>query len=62
MPIYDYECEKCWAKTEHLVFCERKDSIVCPECGSMAHRVISLPNFVINGFNEKNGYGLREKK
>jgi putative FmdB family regulatory protein len=33
MPLYEYECKKCGARFEHLVF-NREDKVTCTSCGS----------------------------
>ncbi len=34
MPIYEYECDKCKAEFEKLVFANETEGIKCPECDS----------------------------
>ena len=45
MPLYDFSCDACGAKFEHLVRRETDLSIVtCPTCDSgEVHRQLSLP-------------------
>jgi len=34
MPIYEYECEKCNRRFEHLLKGSRDSPSVCPHCGA----------------------------
>jgi putative FmdB family regulatory protein len=49
MPIYEYQCDKCHAKFERLVF--RSDEATdCPECGSLdVQRMMSVFGFKSGG-------------
>lgn len=64
MPIYTFKCNEC-KKEKDLFFSlkERKKFVKC-DCSENTYmrRVMTLANFVINGFNEKNGYSNQEKK
>lgn len=42
------------------MFTDTKE-IKCPNCGSKAVKIPTFANFVINGFNAKNGYSLKGK-
>lgn len=55
MPIYEYICLSCHHKFERLLEKDWGD-LPCEKCGSQATKVMSLSTFVINGYNEKNGY------
>lgn len=39
MPLYAFQCEKCGHKFEELVSIDKKDSIVCRQCGGTVKRV-----------------------
>lgn len=41
MPIYEYECEKCFLRFELKRRFSEDGSGFCPQCGSEAHRVFS---------------------
>lgn len=42
MPLYEYQCPKCHAEFELLIFGDQKP--VCPECGSSkVSRQMSVP-------------------
>jgi putative FmdB family regulatory protein len=49
MPIYEYICEECQARYEHLVL--SKEAVVsCPKCGSERHTLqLSTFNAPRNG-------------
>lgn len=64
MPIYEYRCEQCGRTKEkfHPVIPKEIPEVireVCP-CEDVGlahfHRVMSAPNFRINGYSYKNGY------
>jgi len=42
-PIYEYECTKCKNRVE-MIEKFSKPSEVCPVCGSVAKRIISVAN------------------
>ncbi len=46
MPIYEFECQKCKADFEELVFSSTK--VECPECGSKKVKRL-LSNFAFSG-------------
>lgn len=53
MPLYDYRCEKCGHKQEHLVKRDEVDSKKCPKCDSDKYkRQVSSANaqFIGKGF------------
>ncbi|NOR27647.1 MAG: zinc ribbon domain-containing protein [Lutibacter sp.] len=59
MPIYILRCKNCEREIEELVF--NKDKIFkCNNCGTVMKKVMSASNFVINGYSEKNSYGLKK--
>lgn len=60
MPIYDYKCLNCDYEFESLQNVG-SSAILCQKCGSgMATLQMGTPAFKINGYTEKNGYGLKE--
>ncbi len=44
MPIYEFLCEDCGPFEERRPFEEVGNPTVCPECGTAARRVYSMPN------------------
>ncbi len=47
MPIYDYNCPRCFANFE--AFAKMRDSgkrHKCPQCGSRANKIPSIPSLV----------------
>lgn len=59
MPIFEYECKHCGRVFESLHLGKiTKKSSVCPNCGQLAKRIISVSNFVLKGTGfYKNDYG-----
>jgi putative FmdB family regulatory protein len=49
MPIYEYECEKCKKRFEHMQSMSEPKKTVCEECGGALERVISPSGFVLKG-------------
>ena len=60
MPIYTFLCENCGLQFSHIIKIKDRDMYVGKSCGNCNEgRIIRIPdagNFVINGYNEKNGY------
>lgn len=60
MPIYEFQCESCGHKKEILMV-KKSDwkgshKLGCDKCKGKYKKVISAPNFKVEGFNEKNRY------
>lgn len=67
MPIYEYECRKCKARTELFQKVNDKPPAKCSQCGGRLDKVISAPAIQFKGsgwyvtdYGGKNGQ--REKK
>ncbi len=56
MPIYEYFCDRCGNKIEHISKCKERPETVKCECTNDAKLIISKSSFIINGYNYKNGY------
>ena len=39
MPIYEYSCKHCGAKFEVLTTIDKRDDVVCKNCGEKVSRV-----------------------
>lgn len=64
MPIFNFRCPAkfCGDECERLIINEKRDWPYC-HCGSKMKKAPAAPSITrVNGFNEKNGYGVREKK
>lgn len=61
MISYEYQCTSCYHKFNRLLK-KHWDSLPCEKCGATAVKVVSPVNFIIHGYNEKNGYTKNEKK
>ena len=48
MPVYEYQCEKCLKVIEKLLV-KAEDYKLCPFCGGVARRVLSLSSFQFKG-------------
>ena len=59
LPIYVYKCRYCGHEFEELVL-DRKNKVDCPKCGLSTKRIPSVSNFIVNGYNEKNGYSKKK--
>ena len=66
MPLYEFECSSCGFTFEYLMSVEDGDRIKecggdCPNCNEKGtvQKKMSCGNFVINGYNEKNGYSKK---
>jgi putative FmdB family regulatory protein len=49
MPIYEYQCQKCYNIFEVFHKIEEEVNPVCPKCLSEARRIISATNFILKG-------------
>ena len=50
MPIYEYQCESCGSKKEHLQKLSAEPIPVCPTCGSNTYtKLISAAGFQLKG-------------
>lgn len=50
MPIYEYQCPKCQHVFEEwLKASEMTETCACPQCGGMAHHIMSHTSFVLKG-------------
>lgn len=62
MPIYEYNCSVCGAIVEKIYKIEDKPEVVgCDNCKEEGRDYFMFPimssgSFVINGYNELNGY------
>ena len=62
MPIFDYCCQNCGFVVEDKLMFTNVETIKCPNCGSKANKLPSFANFIVYGYNEKNGYSKKEDK
>lgn len=53
--LYEFKCTKCKQITEDLVKIGT-EKIKCPACGAPAFKILSVPNFIVHGYNAKNLY------
>ena len=65
MPVYKYKCTECGYEEEIICKYEERPEVLCcrkhwrktPQDDKMTMVLVpSFANFVVNGFNEKNGY------
>jgi len=63
MPIYEFECDNCGKTFEEFCYSYNIEAPNCPYCKEKAHKIVSLPNFKLEGNHwAKDGYGLKDKK
>jgi len=63
MPIYEFKCDNCEKIFEKFCYDYHKDSFNCPYCKKEAYKIVSLPNFKLEGNHwAKDSYGLKDKK
>lgn len=56
-PVYEYKCYVCDDIVEEFKSVKDIDKLpLCKKCESPMNRIMSLSSFIVNGFNEKNGY------
>lgn len=50
MPTYEYQCPACGGFFDEFLPMSRSDEPQnCPECGTAAKKLISLPSFILSG-------------
>jgi len=49
MPIYEYQCTKCKARTEEIQKVNDPPKKKCPKCGGLLNKLISAPAFQFKG-------------
>lgn len=49
MPIYEYQCQVCGTRTEHLQKISDPPLPACPKCGGGVKKLISSPAFQFKG-------------
>ncbi len=49
MPIYEYQCTKCKARTEEIQKVHDPPLKKCPKCGGLLKRMLSAPAFQFKG-------------
>jgi len=49
MPIYEYECESCKARTEVIQSFSDPPPTQCPRCGAALRKLFSAPSFQFKG-------------
>jgi putative FmdB family regulatory protein len=49
MPIYEYQCTKCKARSEEIQKVNDPPKKKCPKCGGLLNKLISAPAFQFKG-------------
>jgi putative FmdB family regulatory protein len=49
MPLYEYQCSSCGKHYERIERVSELHDGVCPECGGVAHRLVSAPALQFKG-------------
>lgn len=49
MPIYEYQCDDCGAKHEHLQKINEAAFSNCPDCGGSYRKLLSAAGFQLKG-------------
>ena len=61
MPIYEFECETHGYFDEQRPISLAKSNAVCPDCGSDARRVLSVPHIAQLARSERRARDINEK-
>jgi putative FmdB family regulatory protein len=61
MPLYDYECAVCGAFEAMCSMAQRDATAYCPECGSVAARVVSLPAYSLMEASARTAHATNER-
>jgi putative FmdB family regulatory protein len=49
MPLYEYECGACGVRFEHIQKFSDPQVEVCPSCGGLVHKLMSMPSIRFKG-------------
>lgn len=49
MPLYAYQCPKCFKIFDQFNSIGQRDYQLCPDCTTLCNRVISPCNFILKG-------------
>ena len=49
MPLYEYLCSSCGKHYERIERVSKLHDGICPECGAVAHRLVSAPALQFKG-------------
>jgi len=61
MPLYEYNCADCGCFTELRRLSECDAPAACPECGTSASRLISIPRLAIMDKGNRTAWERNEK-
>lgn len=63
MAVYEYKCSKCGSiTTKEFPISGSVDWVFCDRCRKgKAKKIISVSNFRVKGFSEKNNYSRSDK-
>ena len=61
MPLYDFACPDCGEFTLARSLANRNSPANCPECHSLAIRVITAPQLSLMSSNRREAYARNEK-
>lgn len=56
MPVYAFECNRCWRAVERILPIENRDDAQACECGAPLARVQGGAHFRLSGGNPKINY------
>jgi len=56
MPVYTFRCNECEKTFDEITIRAEWDKIRCRRCGGKVEKIMTPANFIIKGFNAKNGY------
>lgn len=60
MPVFEYICERCGKSKEIITIKSDTSKVICYNCDTEMKRVMSVANFTVKGYSEKNGYSKKE--
>lgn len=61
MPMYDYHCEACGDFSALRPLSEYREPMRCPDCGTVATRVISAPNLAVMSAANRTAWERNER-
>ncbi len=61
MPIYEYRCEQHGDFSFQTEIAKRNDDQFCPDCGSIAARIISAPSLALMSSSNRQAWARNEK-
>lgn len=61
MPLYDFECPHCGSFEVMRSIARRDEPAHCPDCGTQASRLVSLPSYALMDSGARQAHATNER-